>query len=531
MLQHGMRVTDVAWYYGENQPATLRTKNTNSERLGVPRDPDADMSPDTWFEFPEGHDFHVFSQKALLELSVNARGQITHPHGACHELLVIPQETRMRLPTLQKLAELVRAGATVVGPKPSRSPSLADGMNADQTIQTLANQMWGGIDGENIKENAYGKGMVFYGLSPEEVLRKKNVIRDFEYVPLMADKGKAPRLSYMHRTTPEADFYFVSNQHDERAAACVFFRQHGVAPEIWNPETGEIKPATIWSHTKDGRTSITLNLDPAGSCFVVFPKIKRTASRHVVALARNGAPVLDRGVARVVPQAERVKLVTFAAGDYTIGIEGKESHPQTFKVEALRKPLFLSHNWKVSFPVKGATIQEDFAKLDSWTEHDNGQIKYFSGTATYTRAFNLPEDAMTSDTVVELDLGRVEAIAELMVNGKDLGIIWKPPYRRDITQAVKPGKNQISVKVTNLWRNRLIGDAFIRGYDRRAKAAAMKKSPYEVPDWVKEGAVDPEPKASSFTVYPFLSSGETPVESGMLGPVRLLFGREIDIAD
>jgi hypothetical protein len=531
MLQHGMRVADVAYYYGENQPATLRTKpHTTRDRLGVPRDPDADMSPDTWFEFPEGHDFHVFSQKALLELSVNARGQITHPHGACHELLVIPHDTRMCLPTLRKLAELVRAGATVVGPKPSRSPSLADGMDADRAIQTLADQMWGGIDGENIKENAYGKGMVFHGLSPEEVLRKKNIIRDFGFEPLMADRGKSPRLSYIHRTTPEADFYFISNQRDERAAACVFFRQHGVAPEIWNPETGEIKPAPIWSGTKDGRTSITLNLEPAESCFVVFPKIKRTVFRHVAALERNGASVLDRGVARVVSQADRMKLVTFAAGDYTVLAEDNGNRPQIFKVEALRKPLFLSHNWKVSFPIKGGNVQENFARLDSWTEHGNEQIKYYSGTATYIRAFNLPEDAMTPDTIVEIDLGRVEVIAELMVNGKDLGVLWKPPYRRDITRMLKPGKNQISVKVTNLWRNRLIGDAFVRGYDRKAKVAAMRKSPYEVPDWVREGAADPEPKASSFTVYPFLSSGETLVESGLLGPVRLLFGRETDIA-
>jgi beta-galactosidase/beta-glucuronidase len=119
----------------------------------------------------------------------------------------------------------------------------------------------------------------------------------------------------------------------------------------------------------------------------------------------------------------------------------------------------VSGPWEVEFqPGRGAPKSATFTELSDWSNNANPGIKYFSGTATYTKTIQIPETALTQKPQIELDLGTVHAVAEVWVNGKAAGIAWKPPYRVDITDAVKPGENTLSIKVVNLWPNRLIGD-------------------------------------------------------------------------
>lgn len=529
MLQRGQLVTDMAYYYGENQPNTLRTKPYSTKnRVGVPRDPDGDINPDTWFSLPEGHDFHVVSQKALLELSVNSSGQLTHPTGARYEILVLPNEERMRLSTLRKIAALVQAGATVVGPRPNRSPSLEDETESDAAVVELANQVWGNIDGKSIKVHTYGRGRMYSNLEPAEVLRQKNVVRDFSYESLRANEKRVPRLHYIHRVTPEADFYFVSNQRDEPATVRALFRQTGIAPEIWHPETGAIEKAPVWSALSSGQTSVTLILDSAEACFVVFPKNRQVTTGQITDIRKDGFPLVDKAVARIQADGAASRLVAFAGGKYSVLRDNKTS--EVIEVRAGNQ-IDLTSGWNVSFPLKRETLRTEFSRLNSWTEHSKEEIKYFSGTAIYTRSFELSAHSLTRDTVVEIDLGQIEVIAELQVNGQDFGVLWTAPHRGDITRALKPGKNEIVVKVTNLWRNRLIGDAILRGYGRPEKVKAMAKIPLELPEWVRQGKNDLDERTSSFTISPYYSSEDSLVPSGLIGPVRLIFGQSFKLAE
>jgi hypothetical protein len=120
----------------------------------------------------------------------------------------------------------------------------------------------------------------------------------------------------------------------------------------------------------------------------------------------------------------------------------------------------------LSFPAGwGAPEAIPVDQLKSWTELDlSPEGQAFSGTAAYTTEFTWQPPA--ADMPVELDLGRVEVIADVSLNGQPVGVVWTPPYRLDITRLVKPGVNRLSVKVTNTWFNRLVYDA---GMEEKAR--------------------------------------------------------------
>lgn len=99
-----------------------------------------------------------------------------------------------------------------------------------------------------------------------------------------------------------------------------------------------------------------------------------------------------------------------------------------------------------------------FDKLVSWHESAVAGVKYFSGTATYTKMVQAPKEWFQPGGHLWIDLGSVKNLAEVVVNGKSLGIVWKTPYRVDVTGSLKPGANTVQVKVTNAWANRIIGD-------------------------------------------------------------------------
>jgi beta-galactosidase/beta-glucuronidase len=115
--------------------------------------------------------------------------------------------------------------------------------------------------------------------------------------------------------------------------------------------------------------------------------------------------------------------------------------------------------WKVTFQEKrGAPAEASFDALTPWNEYSEPGIKYFSGTATYSKTLTVPAEWLKENTALWLDLGAVKNLAEVMVNGKSMGITWKTPFRINVTGALKSGENKMEIKVTNLWVNRLIGD-------------------------------------------------------------------------
>ena len=156
-------------------------------------------------------------------------------------------------------------------------------------------------------------------------------------------------------------------------------------------------------------------------------------------------------------------------------------------------------------------------KLTSWSDHAHKGVKYFSGTATYRKTFDLPQDWLAKDRIVDLDLGKVEVMAEVKLNGHDLGILWKPPYRVAITGAAKPGPNELEVKVTNLWINRMIGDEQLPEDSDRNANGTLKSWPR----WLEEGKPSPTGRIT-FTSWRLWKKDSPLQPSGLLGPVKVL---------
>jgi len=184
--------------------------------------------------------------------------------------------------------------------------------------------------------------------------------------------------------------------------------------------------------------------------------------------------------------------------------EMKTAAGKTIVVESgpIAAPLEIAGPWEVQFPPGlGAPESAVFDKLASWTTRPETGIKYFSGTATYVKEIVIPDALVGKETSLYLDLGRVKELAEVRLNGKDLGVLWKPPFRVEISQAIKPGINLLEVKVTNLWPNRQIGDAFLLESERITRT---NDTTYK-----KESAL---------------------LESGLLGPVKILVAERRELS-
>jgi hypothetical protein len=349
-------------------------------------------------DIPEGYNYDFVNADALLHVLSVKNGQIITPGGMSYRLLALdPNSQHMSLPVLLKIRKMVNFGAVVVGSKPVESPSLSDDQGE---FQTVVNQLWKTEKGEN----KVGKGKIFSGITLAEVLATMKVVPDFVYTR----PENNTNLLFVHRKLSDIEIYWINNRNDRVENLEAIFRVKGKVPEIWHPETGMIEKVTYSS--LDGQTKVPLSLESNDAIFVVF---RKTAS----------AP------SWTMPQKIEKQLIT---------IDGA---------------------WEVSFQSnRGAPDQITFDSLTSWSNNDDAGVKYFSGTGCYIKTIQAPDIWFKSGERLWLDLGDVKNLAEVMINGKSLAIVWKKPFRVDATDAMKPGSNRLEIRVTNLWVNRLIGD-------------------------------------------------------------------------
>jgi hypothetical protein len=271
-------------------------------------------------------------------------------------------------------------------------------------VRAIANEVWGAVDGRTVLERDFGKGKVYFGKPLSEVMAALDTPPDVEYSRPRIDTT----LVSIHRQVGDAHLYFIANQKDRVEDVDVRLRIDGKAAELWHPETGEIEPAPYTIENR--RTTIPLHLGPHESVFVVFRKAATAPSRAV-------------------------------------------PRPVTTELATIQGP------WEVSFPSNwGAPPSVQLDQLISWTNHADAGVKYFSGTANYTKNLQAPQEWFKPGTKLVLDLGTVKEVAEVSVNGTPAQLLWRPPFRADVTGALKPGANRLEIKVTNLWANRMIGD-------------------------------------------------------------------------
>jgi alpha-L-rhamnosidase len=547
LLQQGRFVADLLYFYGEGATAGVAHRK---------------LTP----EVPAGFDYDVCNAEILLNQAAVENGEIVLQSGMRYRVLVLPETDRMTLHLLEKIRSLVRAGATVYGPKPLKSPSLAD---SDAAVQKIGAEMWGECDGVKITSHAYGQGRVLWG---EPITNALPAAPNFS--------AAQPGLRFIHRHDGDAEIYFVSNQRKSARTVACTFRVSGKVPELWHPDTGRTETLALYQ-TADGCTTVPIAFDPVGSVFVVFRAA--APADHAVAVSRDGqsqffspaagaaleirkatygipgvaeksrdvtakvAEIIAAGGAKI-PVAEMnqggdpaygevktltVELVAGGQAQTLSATEGEDlilpepavqsespasitrnadgsyvaemSVPGDYEIMlasgrkitlasgALPPPVTVTGPWQLTFPPHlGAPASATFANLMSWTESTNAGVKYFSGTATYSNSVEISAGNFAAGRRLILDFGTVKNLAEIFVNGQPLGILWKEPFRVDITGAAKPGANSLEIRVVNLWPNRLIGDAGLPK-DQRITWAS---------------------------VHPYTASSPL-LPSGLLGPVRI----------
>lgn len=440
MLRQGLFVGDVCYYYGDKAP------NFYPAYHDVPENPRLQS-------LGSGYDYDVTNTEVIMTRMDVKNGRIVLPDGMSYEAMLLPEQEDMPLEVLQKLEYFVREGATVIGPKPSRSVGLAGFPNSDNELRTLADKLWGDCDGVQVKEHSYGKGKVIWGRSAREILQSRGIGPDFSY----SNPEEKIDLDYIHRQTPNEEIYFIRNKKDTWEETDCLFRVSGMKPELWNPETGERQPLAVYDSAREG-TIVPLRFSPGGSVFVVFRKSNNEA--HITAIQKIDAgkklkeyPELEIAFTTTGKNSARV----WQPGTYNI----KLSDGSTRTIEAADVPgkIEITGAWKVDFPIGwSAPPSKIFPKLISWTDDEEEGIKYFSGTATYSKEIGIPSDLIGGETELYLDLGRVEEVADVYLNNQHAGILWKPPFRINITGFAQAGTNKLVIEVTNLWANRLAGD-------------------------------------------------------------------------
>lgn len=384
-------------------------------------------------EVPSGYGFDFVNAGALLHQFSVGNGDLIAKSGMRYRVLYLSGTSRfMTMTVLRRIRDLVSEGLVLVGRRPEASPSLSD----DPAAFNAAVGDLFGKPGET-GTRAYGKGLVFLDGSLEQALAAIKLEPDFEHSKTDSDT----KLMALHRRLEKGELYFVSNRSNRPEQVTATFRVSGLKPELWNAASGTIAPTAY--RIEGGRTQVSLDLLPYDSVFVVF---RGSATSQSAIIAKQTETVVSQ-------------------------VDGP---------------------WRVAFqPDRGAPVAITLAKLQSWTENSAQDVKYFSGQGTYTTSLTIP--AVPKNARLLLDLGDVREIAAVEINGKRVGTAWMPPFKLDITSAVRRGKNRLTIRVTDLWVNRLIGDA---------QPGADKKY--------------------TFTTIPTYKPDAPLRPSGLLGPVRIV---------
>lgn len=471
LLQQGNPVVDIAVFTGDEIPRRavlpdrlvpvlpgifgkdvvanerIRLMNTGQplrvKPMGVNHS--ANMAdPENWVNPLHGYAYDSFNPDVLSTAVVKDK-KVVFASGASYAILVIPGKMAMdpnyqymNFETVKQLLALVKAGATVLL---NEKPLYQSGLKQvpETEFKRIVDDLW--------KPGRKGEGFVHIGPFKDDTFKSLNLERDL----FVADAGQisyARYIAYTHRKTDRKDIYFVANQLDSVRLLDFSFRITDLktAPELYDPVSGKRWKAGDWS-LRDGRLELQVKLEANASLFVSF----------------------DRN-------AEPAKPVAGKA-NFTV--------PQTVQT--------LTDNWNVSFdPAYGEPSKSVFFKgLSDWSSSADSLIKYYSGTAVYTKTFEFKGNKTAE---IYLDLGKVANLADVKVNGVSCGIVWTPPYRLDISNAIKEGENELSIAVSNTWANRLIGDQRL-----------------------------PENKRITWTTAPYKLSleGKPLLEAGLLGPVTI----------
>jgi hypothetical protein len=369
-----------------------------------------------------GYDYDVLSEELLLDKLTFANGKLRLPSGMSYHVLSLPDHRVLSLAALRKIDALARAGANILGPKPLKAVSLEGGPTGVAEFRKLADGLWGADAQATSARGTHhaGNGRVAWGMKTVEFLTSNGIAPDVE----LSTGGKpAPETDWIHYRIGDTEVYFLSELAGKARSIDAAFRVDGRLPELWDAVDGSIREASTYA-CAGGITRLALELGAYDSLFVVFRKTTAATER------RNG------------PNSP-----------------------------AWLQALVIGGPWDVTFDPKrgGPAKPVHFETLTDWTRHEDPAIRFYSGKAIYRTRFTPGADLSNKPLALELGAVRDVGMARVKLNGTDLGIVWRPPFRVNLGNSLQPGENTLEVMVVNSWYNRLIGDASLPEDQRLTK--------------------------------------------------------------
>ncbi len=469
ILQQGHFVADVAYYYGDEAPNFVGHKRT-FDWLG------------------EGYDYDVVNTDVLVHKMKTKDGRIILPHGQSYGLLVVETSPDINLDALKKMRKLVYEGATIICQPPSKVYGLNNYQQKEDSLRIILSELWGDNYTSPSGTHTLGKGSIIWGQSAREVLQQRGIPQDFSY---FAPNDPGLALEYIHRVTDLYDFYFVRNVDSLSRGGEVTFRSMG-HPTLWDPVSGQIMDIPIYQQS-DGQTTIPITWAPHGSYIFAFEKGE--SNRHITSVKSTSG--LDSPISIHLIPGEDETMVSLP-GDGAYSFLYSDGSERTFhRKDDLEIPLV--NHWKVAFE-KGwdAPDEIEMVKLSSLHTHSHQGVSTYAGTIEYQTTFSLTTYPDTN-RVWFLDLGEVNEVADVIINGDTLTTGSFYPFLYDISKSVKR-ENTLVVSVATLLNNRLVGDGRKRPEDKRTRSNIDKlPSPWSTP------------------------MGDAPLKpSGLIGPVKII---------
>ncbi len=437
-------------------------------------------------------------------------GKIKFESGMEFSLLITQDVWSASLKDLQKIKSFKDAGVPILGSAPTSPDNLQDTSKNFEAWQKLAQEIW------KDSKNNYTSGDI------EKALLSKGKKKDFLFETL--NNGKfvqhKKNLNFIHRKNGDMDIYFVANAfyETENAKGIMRFNVADKTPEIWDAQSGSINPPPSY-FVQDGYTCIPVDFAPFESTFVIF-RNKAEAFKITSIKDSSGENV------HLSPNSVYRKdddLISFMP-NLSASINGKECKISSATPQTI---AFKPKVWNVSFSTPfNENFSKDFTELKSFSDCEEKEIKYFSGTAKYSTTLEITADLKDSNKSIALDLGEVANIARLAINGKEVGICWTYPFRFDITKFVNVGKNLLEISVTNTWVNRMIADENLpqdTKYDMKGNMFNIGRLS-EFPSWYGNAELTAKRERKTWAIWKCYDGKETPIKAGLLGPVTICVG-------
>lgn len=479
LLRKGIPVSNLLVFVGDGSPNSIIQEHMFNPKL------------------PKHINFDCINADALINRINVENKKMVLPNGISYYALHLKNIKNIKLATLKKIATLSEQGIVIIGEKPDKLGGYNIKDEEVLEFNKLVASIWS-------KPTTYSDG------DWDDIFKSNNIPTD-----LFIEGGE--KINYIHRKTDNEDIYFFYNPDNKERNYICTFNVDGKIPELWNQTNGEITKLAAFTH-ENGQTKTLITLPAEGSTFIVF----REKSAGVTSIIPT-AMVGNQSIKATLSTHNKLKFEINENGIHQVKLSSGNS--KSVESNKLPEDIQISSDWNVSFPdMKAEQKNVTFPKLIDWTTHENEGIKHYSGTATYKNEFTVDRNALGKDIKLTLDLGKVNICARVIVNGKDLGVVWKAPYLVDITDVLVKGKNTLQIEVTNQWTNRLIGDEYFPNETEYKRDGIM-------PDWYLNNEPAKLKQRSTFTLYQFYKKDSELLPAGLVGPVKLSFSRLVKISN